>query len=362
MNQKKLLEVIGAMKHQILDLLINQNMSDDQISQQTLSTINNMFKRLDLEIDNVIPEEVLVAYFGGVDEAAKALDKAGINPTGGLAASISVSGQVRSAFNSHVHMAAIAEITDNTMLDLKSAIRTAQRNTSASIETALSSVKNDLQSGIIQGNPRKVITQRVAESFASEGMTSFITVDGRKLPLDFYSEVVTRTNLKKANTDGALNRYTDNGVQYVTVTGGMPTCHQCYQYRDIVFSLIDDGGDFPYLPPNTFPLHPNCNCSLRPYVIEYKTQDEIDEAKKNASNFDPEKDVRSEAQKKAYEDKQRLNRINNYEKKRYADIKGLLGDDAPANLGAFKRMKRANSDNYNILIQDYQDALKSIKG
>ena len=361
MKQKQLLEVIGAMKHQILDLLINQNLADDEVAQQTLSAINEMFSRLDLEIEDVIPQETLTAYFGGVDEATKALDKAGIDPKGGLAASISSSGKVRSAFNNHVHMEAIPEITDNAMLDLKAAIRTPKKNTSASIETALSAVKKDLQSGVIQGKARKVTTQRVAESFAKEGMTSFITSDGKALPLDFYSQVVTRTNLKKANTDGALNRYKENDVQYVTVTGGMPTCHQCYPYRDIVFSLVDDGGDFPYLPPDTFPLHPNCNCSLRPYVMEYKKENEINDAKKKASNFDPEKDVRSKAQKESYEKQQRLNRINNYEKKRYADIRGVLGDDAPANLGASKRMKRANTDNYNTLIKDYQDVLKSIK-
>lgn len=361
MNQKQLLEIIKAMKHEILDLLINHNMADDDVAQQTISTINSMFKQLDLEIDDVIPRETLVAYFGGVDEATKLLDRAGIDPRYGLAASVSSKGIVRSVFNSQVHLEAIAEITDNTMLDLKAAIRTAKRNANTSIETALSSVKSDLQSGIIRGNAREVITQRVAEAFSKEGMTSFITIDGRKLPLDFYSEVVTRTNLKKANTDGALNRYIDNGVKHVTVTGGTPTCHECAAYRDIVFSLVEDDPDFPYLPPNTFPLHPNCKCSLQPYVIEYKKQNEIDAAKKKASAFDPNKDTRSDKQKEAYEKQQRLNRINNYEKKRYADIKGLLGNDAPANLGAFKRMKRANTENYQMLIQDYQDALKSIK-
>ncbi|MFP3490566.1 hypothetical protein R0K20_23480, partial [Staphylococcus sp. SIMBA_130] len=73
-------------------------------------------------------------------------------------------------------MEAVSEITDNTMLDLKAAIRTARRNTSGSIKAALSSAKSDLQRGIIQGNARRVIIKRVAESFAKEGMTSFITV------------------------------------------------------------------------------------------------------------------------------------------------------------------------------------------
>lgn len=361
MNNKQLLEVIKSLKHEILDLLINQNMADDQAAQQTLSAINEIFNRLDLEIEDVIPQETLVAYFGGVDEATKALDKAGIDPKGGLAASISASGEVASAFANHVHMNAIAEITDDLMLDMKSAIRTARRNANMSIETALTSVKRDLQQGVIQGKARRVITQRVAESFAKGGMTSFITIDGKQLPLDFYSQVVTRTNLKSANIKGASNRYKENDVGLFTVSGTTPTCDECAPYRGIVFSMNEGDDEFPYLDPETIPLHPQCQCSIQPYVREYKSQSEIDKAKQEAANFDPNKDVRSKSQKKAYEKQQRLNRINNYEKKRYADIKGVLGDEAPANLGAFKRMKRANTDNYNTLIQDYQDALKSIK-
>lgn len=354
MNSKQLLEVIKSLKHEILDLLINQNMADDQIAQQTLSIINNTFSRLNLEIEDVIPEETLIAYFGGVDEATKALSVAGVKPVNGLAASISSSGKVASAFRNHVHLEAIAEITDNTMLDLKAAIRTVKWNTEISIETALKSVKSDLKRGIIHGNTRKVTTQRVAESFAKEGMTAFITVDGKKLPLDFYSEVVTRTNLKKANIDGALNRYKENGIQYMTVSGGMPTCHQCAAYRDIVFSLIDDGGSFPYLPPNTFPLHPNCNCSLRPYVIEYKTQDEIDDAKKKASNFDPNKDTRSKSQKEAYDKKQRFNRQANVEKKQFMEWNATLGAENYKTLGAFRRAKRSNSFRFQELQSEFR--------
>ena len=362
MKQTQLLEVIKSLKHEILDLLINQNMADDQAAQQTLSIINNTFSRLNLEVEDVIPEETLIAYFGGVDEATKALNAAGVNPVGGLAASISSGRKVASAFRNHVHLEAIAEITDNTMMDLKAAIRTAKRNTEVSIETALSSVKSDLKKGVIHGDARKVTTQRVAESFAKEGMTAFITVDGKKLPIDFYSEVVTRTNLKKANTDGALNRYIENGIKYVTVSGGTPTCHQCQSYRDIVFSLVDDGGDFPYLPPNTFPLHPNCNCSLRPYVIEYKTESEIEAAKKKASNFDPDKDTRSDSQKKAYADRQALNRKRNQEKKEFANYKAVLGDDAPKTLGGYRRSKASNSDNFVQMKEDYCDAIKTMKG
>ncbi|RHW33528.1 phage minor capsid protein [Oceanobacillus profundus] len=362
MNSEELLEIIRAMKLEILELLHVANLANDREAKRALEIIDSMFARIDAAIEEVIPSESLKEYFSGLDEATRALNSTGINPINGLAGSISSSGQVATAFANRVHMEAVSEITDNTMLDLKAAIRTARRNTLGSIENALSSVKNELQRGIIHGKPRRVITQRVADSFAKEGMTSFMTIDGRKLPLDFYSEVTVRTNLKTANVQGAKNRYLENDVGLVEIFERGDGCAECAKYNGIVVSLTGEHEGFPTtdeapLPPR----HANCRGSTRPFVLEFKSAKEIEEVKRKWKNFNPNKDTRTASKKKAYEEQQRLNRINNYEKKRYADIKGLLGDDAPANLGAFKRMKRANSENYQKLMQDYQDALKSIK-
>lgn len=361
MNQKQLLDITKALKHEILDLLINQNLADDDAAQQTLSTINEMFKRLDIEVEDVIPKETLVAYFGGVDEATKALSKAGIDPKYGLGASISSSGKVRSAFNRHVHVNAISEITDDTILDLKAAIRTARRNAIGSIETALESVKSDLQSGIIRGNPRKVITQRVAESFAKEGMTSFVTIDGKKLPLDFYSEVVTRTQLKQASTEGMTNRYEENGEYLFTLDINDPTCSQCEARRGIVFTSDQSDKDFPYLSTEEVHPHPQCQCSKRVYVRDYKSNAQLERDKERSKKYSPSIDNRSESQKEAYEKKQALNRQANAEKKQFARYKAVLGDDMPKTLGGFKRSKRSNSDNFRETMRKYRKEMNKIR-
>lgn len=249
------------------------------------------------------------------------------------------------------------------MLDLKAAIRTAKLNTNLSIDTALKSVKNDLKKGIIHGDTRKVTTQRVAESFAKEGVTSFITVDGKKLPLDFYSEVVTRTNLKSANVQGANNRYLENDVGLVQIFERVDGCSDCAKYNGIVVSLTGEHEGFPTVKDAPLPpRHPNCRGSTRPFVIEYKTYKEIEDAKKKWENFNPNKDTRSRSDKAAYEKRQALNRKRNAEKKQYADYKAVLGDDAPASLGGFRRSKASNSDNFVQMKQDYRDALKTMKG
>lgn len=363
MNQKRLLEVIGAMKHEILDLIISQNMSDDQTSQQTLSTINEMFKRLNLEVDDVIPEEALKAYFGGVDEATKALKDSGLDDLKhGLEASISSSGKVASAFKSHVHMDAIAEITDDLMLDMKAAIRTTKQSANTAIEGTLSSVKKDLRKGVIQGKARRVVTQKVAESFAKDGMRAFKTVDNRWLDLDFYSQVTTRTMLKSANVKGTANRYRENGENLFTVVGGEPTCNECDPYRGIVFSMDEDDEEFPYLDPDTFPKHPQCGCSLEVYVRDYKSQGELDAAKQKATDFDPDIDTRSASRKKAYEKQQALHRQNNETKKQFARYRSVLDEgDMPKTLGGFKRSKKSNSDNFKEVQRKYREEMKKIR-
>lgn len=357
MNQKQLLEVIKAMKHEILDLLINHNMADDEVAQRTLNNINEMFSRLNLEIDDVIPRETLVAYFGGVDEATKLLDKAGIDPKYGLGASMSSKGIVRNAFNSRVHLEAIAEVTDNTILDLKAAIRTARRNAVRSIETTLSSVKSDLQSGIIRGDARKIITQRVAESFAKDGMTSFVTIDGKRLPLDFYSETVTRTQMKQAHTKGAAERYRENGMDLFIVTGNTPTCHQCAPLRGIVFTLNPNRTDYTYLDPKDIIRHPNCQCSMSVWVESYKTDAERRQAQRKSLAFNPDKDTRSKSQRVAYEKQQALNRQANAEKKQFMEWNATLGAENYKTLGAFRRAKRSNS----LKFQELQSEFRSLR-
>lgn len=353
MESDKLIEVIKALKFEVIDLLQSNDLMNDVKALETLNAIDDMFTRLDIAVEDVIPADVLQSYFTGVDEATLLMHDKGLNVAGGLNASISSSGQVTSSFKTHAHLAAIAEVTDNTMLDLKAAIRTAQQNTYFTLKTTLEEVKQELQSGIIRGNTRIDITAKVAQAFERDGLTSFITVDGKKLPLDFYSEVVVRTNLKDANVKGAVNRYLENDVGLVEIFERDDGCEVCARYNGIIVSLTGEHEGYPTtdeapLPPR----HANCRGSVRPYVIEYMDEDEIQADLKKWEEFDPEKDVRSEADKKAYEESQRLNRIANDEKKRYATIRATLSDDAPKTLGAFKRMKRANSKGYKRLMQN----------
>ena len=78
-----------------------------------------------------------------------------------------------------------------------------------------------------------------------------------------------------------------------------------------------------------------------------------------SSNFDPTKDTRTQKQKKAYKDMQDARRKARQEMKDYDKIKGVLGNDAPKTLGAYRRMKREKSKGYLKLQQRMRDLNKN---
>ncbi|PIC81040.1 hypothetical protein CSV75_04470 [Sporosarcina sp. P18a] len=320
MNEE-LLKVIRQLKDEILFILTSYNMTDETHAQAAMDKINALFDKLGIVIEDVIPPIVMQSYLAG---------------TGGAVLGSS--------------LYAVTELSDNIMLDLKAAIRTAKLNTNQSIMTALSEVQSELQAGVASASKKRKVTAKVVETFDKYGMTSFTTVDGKKLPLDFYSEVVTRTNMQNAENRGRVDWFEDNGKDLVIINGVTPTCRHCYAHRGVVFSISGKDKRFqPLTEERTPPYHPNCMC----YVEEYK-EDSLDDRYvqadiERAEAFNPDVDRRPDNIKKAYDKKQASNRKNNYEKKAYARMVAKLGDDAPATLGAFKRMKRSKSKRYQEL-------------
>lgn len=328
---EELLKVIRQLKDEILFILTSYNMADETHAKRAIERINDLFDKLGIVIEDVIPPVILQAYMSGTAGAV-------------LGASLY----------------AVTELTDNVMLDLKAAIRTAKLNTNESIMTALSEIQSELQAGVASAAKKRKVTAKVAESFAEHGMTSFVTSDGKNLPLDFYSEVVTRTNMQNAENRGKVDWIEDNGGDLVIINGVTPTCRHCYAHRGVVFSISGKDERFPKLTQErTPPYHPNCMCC----VEEYK-EDELDDRYvqadiERAEAFNPEVDRRPDNIKNAYDKRQARLRRENYEKKRYVKIAAVVGEEnMPANLAAFRRMKRGNTANYQKLLKTYQAKLK----
>lgn len=357
MDQKEYVESLKAMREEIVRILATKDLSKDKQAQKAIKTIDNMFKRAKKNAEDVMPKEILEQYYEGVKEAGEGLKNEGMDMDN--VTPFNKDGGVAEAFKTHVHMDAIEEMTDDLMLDLQAAIRTARENTHKSIKDTLDKVKDELQKGEIRGSARRETQKRVAKAFQESGLTSFTTIDGKKLPLDFYSEVVTRTNIKRANTRGAINRYKERDQDLVQISEHSPTCEECEPFQGLVFSLSGDDDRFPYLEKEP-PFHANCNHSARPYVEKFKEQNEIDSEQTKAKGFDPSKDTRTTSEKKAYNQQQKLHRQNRRDMKQYERYKAVLGNEASKSLGGFKRSKRANSKKFQEMKKKYREANKSM--
>jgi hypothetical protein len=351
MNSDQLIAYITQVIEEIFQgVLSAKGLLEDKNKMALIETILKALDQLGVVVEEVIPKEILTTYYSAVDEASSLLEDAGVPTTGGLA--LTAAGQVASGFQKKIHLEAVQSIVEDTLIDFMAAIRTAKESARANIEQALSDVKADIAKGLIVGDHNKVVSKRVAQSFARNGLTSFITSDGKQLPLDFYARTVTKTKMREASTQGHVNRYIESGVTLVKVDEHLPTCHVCARYAGMVISLTGEHEGFKSiydLDVKLPPYHPNCEHTVRPYVIEFKTEKEIQSEKDKWSKWNPEKDTRSKAERKAYEKEQTIRRKANEEKKQFMRWQLVLGAEMPKTLGGFRRMKRSNSIRFQEL-------------
>lgn len=344
MNEEQLLKYVREIATTILGRIAIADLTKEKGAEKLLGEIGHILDQYSLQVDEVLPEAVLNHYFGGVDEATKALRDIGGKPK---------------PISRVIHEEAVGNIMDDTMMDMHAAIRTAKASAISTVTNALESVQGDIAKGLITGEPRKVIQQHVAKSFEAEGLTAFITSDGKKLPLDFYAMTVTRSKVKTAQIEGAIQRYKENDQDLVQIVGNGDGCAVCANHQGKVVSLTGETEGFPTADEIPLPIyHPNCRCGIIPFSVIGKSDTEIEDAKQRNSEYVPDADPRTETQKKAYEHEQEQRRKVNNEKKYYARMKAMDVEGLPKTLGGFRRSKRSGSDNWKKLESAYLSATR----
>lgn len=337
---------VKFIEQEIILNIFNIDLLNDRERDKFFRNIENTLDQFNVDLEYLLGAEIALIYKNELKKAMKTTGTKGLEKQ----------------LNSMVHQRALNDLLTDSFQDLKSAIRTAKQTTNNSIHNAIDLVKHDIAEGVLYGHNINTIRARVAQSFSDNGMKAFYTVDGKVLPLDFYAEVVTNTKLSSARTTAHATHYERHDVDLFTVHGREDTCEECAAHRNIVFSMSGKDDRFPHLDPKTqIPFHPNCRCIIRPYVIEYKTDEEMKEMRENGRNYDPYKDPRTKKQREAYEKDQRAKRKAREELKQYQHMLSTLGKEAPKTLGAFRRMKRADTDNYKKLINKTRNQTKKTK-
>lgn len=345
MKENQVKDMVLFMQRQISMLILTTNLLDDKERNKMIRNINHLIEINHYNVTDLVGEELANEYQQELENAEALLQEQGL--------------ELSTTLNAMAQDNAIRIIINDTMQDLSAAYRTARMNMTKNIEQTVGEVKEEIAKGIMYGNTRAKTTKRVQEAFLKEGMTSFVTKDGKQLPLDFYSETVVRTKTRTARINAHANTYENYGVNLVEVVGASDPCPHCGAYHDMVFSTDGKDKRFPHLNVrDIFPLHPNCRCSIIPFVAQLEDEEVIQEKIELSKDFDPTKDRRTEEQKKAYNKMQNARRKARQEVKDYDKIKSVLGNDAPKTIGAYRRMKRGKTKGY-LEIQRRMRALSS---
>ncbi|MFV5767205.1 phage minor capsid protein [Mammaliicoccus sciuri] len=341
--------LIRFLVNEIVKLIEGTNIELDANKQRLLLGIDELFNDLDIGLAEHIPETLLKRYIEGIQQAENDLEGFG------MSVGKDVDTDANRLVRAPQHKEAITNIVTDTMTDLAAATRTAKVYANKNVDKAISDVKNELATGMISGMDTKSISKRVAQKFADQNMTAFVTVDNKHLPLDFYAKTVTRTKMRTATNHGTLNRYKDRKVKHVYVAGNIPTCAECARYRGIVFATERDD-TFPYINLyTTFPLHPNCECNFRPWIMKFKSKQEIDQAKDKAKTFNPDVDPRTQKERDKYKDEQKRRQLARRKQMSYNKMKSRLGKEGPQSYAEYTNAFNNNKPLYHTWVAKMKD-------
>lgn len=311
----------------------------DKNKKRVLDMIVSRLDELGATAEQLLPEEIMEEYAQGSDQAVDQL------ATVGMAVS-----SLNAQYSNRIHIEAVQELLTDTGEDLKASVRTAQMMGISAVDKITNNVTDQMAEGLTKGTARKVATNELKQYLADSGFTGFITSDNRRLPLDFYAKTVMRTKRKEANVKGMINRYTENGVEFVRINTHAPTCEHCAKYHRVIVQIQGDPvqGVTQLKDTQLPPYHPNCRCAITP--ISTLEGEEIINPRED--------DPRTEAQKRAYDSEQKIRRKANEEKKLYAKMKAS-GVDVPKTLGAFRRKKRQNDQSWQAMQANYRDSINT---
>lgn len=147
-----------------------------------------------------------------------------------------------------------------------------------------------------------------------------------------------------------------NGYDYVKFTEHYPTCAECSKYQGRVFSLSGKDKRFPRLPEHIIKsgqIHKDCKHIMTPYIIELQSPQELRDAILFSNR--PLVDSRSDEEKALYEKQQYETMISIKDRENYYKLCEKLPDIAPKSLSSYRRMKNANTTNYQKLVAKAKD-------
>ena len=266
------------------------------------------------------------------------------------------------------------QLVDNLMGEVQEMAQTAYQSAEAQVlgRTAPDVYRQSVLRGAIvsetMGRGSLSTVEEVMRNLQQAGITAFVDKAGREWSLSAYGAMAVRTTVRQAQVSAVL---TADGHDLWKIKEIGSTCPLCAVYEGRVYSK---SGMNPNSPPlaaafgkmdpagpndlsNTFlNIHPNCLHSLVKWTEDYKTDEEIRQAREFSSfETNPKtNDPRTEAQIEAYRSKERQRaayRRNLDQFDRYTKA-GI--EDFPKSMATFLKHKQADDDKYKAWMAAYR--------
>lgn len=217
---------------------------------------------------------------------------------------------------------------------------------------------------------RREVPQLVT-AIRRDGVTAFTDAAGRKWSLHTYANMALRTTARQAEVLAVLTADPDHDLYMISENG--TTCAVCAPLEGRVYSKSGTDPDFPPLAEafgkidpdgattlenSWLNIHPNCLHALIPWTPIGRSEAEIERIKRKSSfatnprTIDP----RSEAQIRAYRNKEksRSHWLNDY--RQWENYKIRLGDKAPKTFETFQKHKNLDDNTYKEWQKLYRSA------
>ncbi len=203
------------------------------------------------------------------------------------------------------------------------------------------------------------VQQAIMADLQQRGVLTVEYANGAKQPISSYAAMAARSARIETTNIGAIGRALQAGTDLVIMTTMPQCCKLCGAYQDKVYSISGKDKRFPALFKTVLARgyalpHPNCRHEFIPYFAEAQDPADVERMiKQSRIKYDTKGglvDVRWQKDIEAYAQWQAGNRQRNdelHEYDRMREYYAAKGVDAPySTLGAFRRGRRAQSENY----------------
>ena len=266
------------------------------------------------------------------------------------------------------------QLVDNLMGEVQEMAQTAYQSAEAQIlgPTAPDFYRQSVLRGAIvsetMGRGSLSTVEEVMRSLQQAGITAFVDKAGREWSLSAYGAMAVRTTVRQAQVSAVLTA-DDHDLWKIKEIGS--TCPLCAVYEGRVYSKSGMNPNYPPLAAafgkmdpagpndlsNTFlNIHPSCLHSLVRWTEDYKTDEEIRQAREFSSfETNPKtNDPRTEKQIEAYRNKERQRAayrrdLDQFERYTRAGVEGF-----PKSMATFLKHKQADDEKYRAWMAEYR--------